>query len=154
MSLQVSNARLYANRSAMQKAYFETNPAVIEKKNTPAKEESILKKGKIYGKDMPRELYKFFVSSVTESQPPSFSKFARQVGMTLSELEALRKHGEFDRAWRDCIEIRRDYLTDCALTRRYDPSFVKFLLGVEFGVGEDKDEHDKSISVTVRVDDA
>ena len=113
-----------------------------------------LKKGKKYDKNFPKQLYLFFINSINESTPPSFSKFARSIGLTLCELEAFRKHSEFDRSWRDCIEIRRDYLTDCALTRRYDPSFVKFLLSAEFGVGEEKDEDDKEISVTITVEDS
>ena len=85
-----------------------------------------------YDKGLPRQMYSYFVSTANDcSSVPSFSKFARSIGTTLEELESYRKHGEFDRAWRDCIEIRRDYLTDCALTRRYDPSFVKFLLDFE-----------------------
>ena len=110
----------------------------------------ILKKGKKYEKDLPKQLYTSFLSMVNDGVPPSFSKFARSVGMTLSELEAFRsKHKRFDEAWRECIEIRRDYLIDTALTRRYDPSFVKFLL-TEDGAQESGAEE---INVTVTVTD-
>ena len=110
----------------------------------------ILKKGKKYEKDLPRLLYSSFLTMVNDSVPPSFSKFARSTGLTLSELESFRrKDTELDRAWRECIEIRRDYLIDSALTRRYDPSFVKFLLSDE-GSNESGDE---SINVTVKVID-
>ena len=97
-------------------------------------------------------MYSYFVNTATDfSSVPSFSKFARSIGATLEDLEKYRKHGEFDRAWRDCIEIRRDYLTDCALTRRYDPSFVKFILGIELGTDNESDE-DKTLAVTVKVE--
>lgn len=113
-----------------------------------------MKKGKKYDSTFPKQLYLFFINAVNDSSIPSFSKFARSVGLTLSELEAFKKHDEFERSWRDCLEIRRDYLTDCALTRRYDPSFVKFLLSAEFGVGEKSDEDDKDISVTITVEES
>ena len=113
-----------------------------------------MKKGKKkYAKDLPRQLYAAFISMVNDSAVPSFSKFARSIGVTTADLEAFRSHSEFDRAWRECIEIKRDYLTECALTRRYDPSFVKFLLAEEFGVGYTGDGEDKNISVSVKVID-
>ena len=98
-------------------------------------------------------MYSYFVSTANDcSSVPSFSKFARSIGTTLEELESYRKHGEFDRAWRDCIEIRRDYLTDCALTRRYDPSFVKFLL--DFEAEAELSEKDDGFALTVKVEDS
>lgn len=112
-----------------------------------------MKKGKKYTGDLPRQLYLFFTSSVKDGEAPSFSKFARSIGVTLEELESYRKHKTFERSWRDCIEIRRDYLTDSALTRRYDPSFVKFILSSEFGIGAEAPE-DNSISVCIKVEDS
>ena len=46
----------------------------------------------------------------------------------MAELESFRKRREFDAAWRECSEIRRDYLIDSALSKRSDASFTKFLL--------------------------
>ncbi len=106
---------------------------------------------KKYDKELPRQMYTFFTSNVAESAIPSFSKFARSIGVTLDTLQSYRKRSEFDRAWRDCIEIRRDYLIDCALTRRYDSSFVKFLLGFEIDAELNTDE-EKSVAVTVTVE--
>ena len=117
-----------------------------------AKECFEMKKKRKYTKELPRRMYSFFISATEGASPPSFSKFARSVGLTLAELEAMREHSEFERAWRECNEIRRDYLIDTALTRRHDPSFTKFLLAAEFGAGEDSTE-DKDISVTLTVID-
>ncbi len=113
---------------------------------------TVLKKNKKYDKDFPRQLYTYFTTSVADFSIPSFSKFARSIGVTLDSLEAYRKHGEFDRAWRDCIEIRRDYLIDCALTRRHDPSFVKFLL--DFEAERENEEDNGSFALTVKVEDS
>ncbi|MBQ3015806.1 MAG: hypothetical protein IJD79_03395 [Clostridia bacterium] len=110
-----------------------------------------MKKGRKYEKELPRQLYSSFLSMVNDGTPPSFSKFARSIGVTVGELEGFRRHKEFDRAWRECIEIRRDYLTDSALTRRYDPSFVKFLLTEEFAAEITGADEDKSISVSIKV---
>lgn len=70
--------------------------------------------------------------------------------MTLSELEALCEDKDFNEAYRECGEIRRDYLIDAALTKRFDPSFVKFLLSLE---DEKETDGAKEISVTVTVVD-
>jgi hypothetical protein len=105
-----------------------------------------------YNSGMPRLLYTFFISQSDSPGAPSFSKFARSMGITLEELQSFRRHKEFDRAYRECNEIRRDYLTDAALTRRYDPSFVKFLLAAEFGLGEkDREKDDTGLTVTLEV---
>ena len=97
------------------------------------------KKGIKYRAELPRLMYAHFIS-YSEPGVPSFDKFARSLGSTYEQISSFRCHGEFDRAWRECIEIRRDYLVDGALTRRFDPSFAKFLLseeGQENAEGED-----------------
>lgn len=109
-----------------------------------------MKKGRKYDKSLPRALYNFFVTFEGTSGAPSFSKFAKSIGTTNEELEGFRKHKEFDRAYRECIEIRRDYLIDMALTKRFDSSLVKFLLSDESaGAGET----DNSLSVSISVVD-
>ncbi len=97
---------------------------------------------------MPSRLYTYF-HGFEDTGAPSFSKFARRIGATLEDIMGWRGHAEFDRAWRECSEIRRDYLIDNALTRRHDPSFVKFLLTTEFGMGED--EADGTLEVRLEV---
>lgn len=84
-----------------------------------------------YKKEYPRLLYSFFISYSDTSSLPSFSKFARSIGVTTQDIEQFRNHKEFDRAYRECNEIKRDYLTDYALCKRFDPSFAKFLLSSE-----------------------
>ena len=105
-----------------------------------------------YKKDYPRLLYSFFVSYSDTSSLPSFSKFARSIGVTCQDIETFRKYKEFDRAYRECNEIKRDYLTDSALCKRFDPSFVKFLLSSEYGELSLGDE-DGSIHLTLEVVD-
>ena len=102
-----------------------------------------------YDKNLPRKMYTYF-AGYTGSEAPSFTKFARSMGMTLSELNGMREHKRFDEAYRECSEIRRDYLIDTALTKRHDPSFVKFLLTYEFGMG-DTSSTDNEINVKIEV---
>ena len=109
------------------------------------------KKHSIYTKDLPRRLYSFF-KDYDGTGVPSFSKFARSINVTLCDIERYRKHGEFDRAYRECSEIRRDYLIDNGLIKRYDSSFTKFLLNAEYGMGDARvTNDDKEITVTVEV---
>ena len=75
------------------------------------------------------------------------AKFARSIGATVEELTAFRVHGEFDRAYRECNEIRRDYLIDNALCKRFDSSLVKYLLGLDTEDGE----RDTGLEITLRV---
>lgn len=104
-----------------------------------------------YSDELPRRLYAFFVSYGDGDGVPSFTKFARSVGAVTEDLESFRCHAEFERAYRECNEIRRDYLTDAALNKRYDPSFVKFLLSAEYGVGERKETADTELKVSIEV---
>ena len=112
----------------------------------------VMKRKIKYSQNMPRLLYTFFISYSETAGAPSFTKFARSIGATLEDIEAFRAHREFERAYRECNEIRRDYLIDAALTRRYDSSFSKFLLTAEFGMGErEKDKEENDLQVTLEV---
>ena len=111
-------------------------------------------KGVKYERDLPRRLYTYFVSYKETVGAPSFLKFARSIGATLSDIERFKKHKEFLRAYNECNEIRRDYLIDNALCKRFDGSMTKFLLSAEFGMGEEKDSAtDDGIQVTLEVID-
>lgn len=105
-----------------------------------------------YKRDLARKLYSYFIS-YNDIGAPSISKFARSIGATVEDVEAWREHELFDRAYRECSEIRRDYLIDSALAKKNDSSLTKFLLSTEFGMGEDVSEGDKSIEVRVEVVD-
>lgn len=106
-----------------------------------------------YKKEYPRLLYSFFVSYSDTSSLPSFSKFARSIGVTCRDIERFRNHEEFDRAYRECNEIKRDYLTDCALCKRFDPSFVKFLLSSEYSDASEEEGSD-TVHLTLEVLDS
>jgi hypothetical protein len=100
-----------------------------------------------YSGDYPKRMYIFFKSYSDLSGAPSFVKFAESIGVTLADLERFRAHYEFDRSYRECSEIRRDYLIDNALTRRFDPSLVKYLLDND----RESDAADDSLTVRVEV---
>jgi len=108
-----------------------------------------MKKKSKYTKDMPRAMYTYFLTYSDKASAPSFSKFARSIGRTLSDITDYRRHAEFDRAYRECNEIRRDYLIDAALTKRFDPSFTKYLLSEAEDNAES--ERDDGISFTLEV---
>ena len=101
-----------------------------------------------YKKDLAKRMYLYFATYSEPSGLPSFGKFARSIGVTLEELSTFRNRRQFDRAWRECDEIRRDYLIDMALTKRFDSSFAKFLLSLDAEGGE-SDDGDIKISLEV-----
>ena len=91
-------------------------------------------------------MYRYF-RSYNDSGAPSFQKFALSIGVLSEDLERWRSHGSFDRSYRECSEIRRDYLIDNALSRRFDPSMVKFLLSTDGEIETDTD----TVSVRLEV---
>lgn len=95
---------------------------------------------------MPRLLYTYFIGAVTNGEIPSISKFARQNALTVEDVMRFREHSEFEKAYREANEIRRDYLIDSALMRRFDSSFAKFILTEEL-----TQESDSEGSVTVNI---
>ena len=96
-------------------------------------------------KELCLAMYSFF-NNYTGDGAPSFSKFARESGLTSERLESFRKNAEFDRIYRECKEIRRDFIIDKALSKRADASFAKFLLSEEGGGG---DEENNDLTITV-----
>ena len=104
-----------------------------------------------YTSDLPRRIYTFFLNYDGPGLP-SLSKFARSIGVTLEDIERYKRHSEFAKACRECSEIRRDYLIDNGLVKRFDSSFTKFLLTSEFGMGDAKGtDEDKEMKITVEV---
>ena len=103
------------------------------------------KNHKKYDRNYPSMLYRFFIG-YEGTGAPSFEKFARSIGVTTEDIQLYRAHKRFEKAYRECSEIRRDYLIDNALARRFDPTFVKYLLSEETEKCEDRD-----ITITVEV---
>lgn len=101
-----------------------------------------------YTPSLAREMYCFF-RGFDDVGAPSMCKFAASIGVTSAELEKFRRHKEFDRAYRECCEIKRDYLIDRALSKRFDPTFVKFLISSEDE--RDSERENESISLTLTV---
>ena len=99
-----------------------------------------------YSRKFPSEMYRFF-RDYDGAGMPSFTKFALTVGTTTEMLEEFRSHKEFDRAYRECCEIKRDYLIDRALSKRFDPTFVKFMLSSE----DESSAEDTSLTVNLVV---
>ena len=96
-------------------------------------------------------MYAFF-RNYSDIGAPSFLKFAASVNITLADLESFREKDKFDRAYRECSEIRRDYLIDNGLTKRFDSSFTKFILNSEFRMGEEKiSDEERNIQLTLEV---
>lgn len=83
-----------------------------------------------YDDELCGKMYRFFLA-YDDKGLPSFSKFARSVGLSTEDIERFRKHVRFEAAYRECQEIRRDYLIDRALDKRFDSGFVKFLISCE-----------------------
>lgn len=100
-----------------------------------------------YSPTLPSKMYLFFLS-YGEEGAPSFQKFAKSIGATVEDVERFREHKSFERAYRECCEIRRDYLIDRALTKRFDPSFVKFLLTCDLDTDGENDELTLKLEVT------
>ena len=84
------------------------------------------------------KMYRFFLT-FEDRGLPSFTKFAISVGLSTEDIERFRKHKRFETAYRECMEIRRDYLIDRALDKRFDPSFSKFLITCETEAGAESD---------------
>ena len=95
--------------------------------------------------DLQRRMYIYF-KDYDGAGYPSISKFAKGAGITVAELESFRKNPAFERAYAECMEIRRDMIIDGALAKRADASFAKFLLSQEL---PDSGEEKLDITLTV-----
>ena len=97
-------------------------------------------------KKLAEKMYYFF-ADYEDRGAPSFAKFARSIGFSTAELESMRSSRDFDLSYLECRKIRRDYLIDRALDKRFDSSFTKFLLSLE-----DEAEKSESGSFTLRLE--
>ena len=75
-------------------------------------------------------MYLFFCD-YADVGAPSFTKFARLAGLTTADIERFRSHERFEIAYNECKQIRRDYLIDRALEKRFDSSLTKYLLSLD-----------------------
>ncbi len=119
----------------------------LAEEGSGGKEEKMSKKSMKYSSDIPRKMYVYFSGYDDPHGAPSFGKFARSIGARLEDLKSFRRHREFEAAYLECSEIRRDYLIDNALTKRFDPSMVKFLIDAE----SDTDSEPSSFTVRLEV---
>ena len=103
-----------------------------------------------YKSEYPRLLYTYFTCYKEAIGAPSFSKFARSIGVRMEDLDSFRKNREFDAAYRECNEIRRDYLIDNALCKKFDASFTKFILTDE-SLDSEKSSDDSEVKITLEV---
>jgi hypothetical protein len=78
-----------------------------------------------------RALLDYFKNFDGEGGAPSIAKFCKRYGISISKIRALSSSEDFCEVLCECSEFRRDYLIDCGLTKRFDASFVKFLLQFE-----------------------
>lgn len=102
-----------------------------------------------YSPELAGRMYLFFIS-YNDRGVPSFLKFARSEGITTRDIEKFREHKSFDRAYRECQEIRRDYLIDRALDKRFDPGFAKFMLSSEDEKDRAEDTNDFVLRLEVK----
>jgi hypothetical protein len=101
-----------------------------------------------YDDELCGKMYRFFLA-YDDKGLPSFSKFARSVGLSTEDVERFRAHRRFEAAYRECKEIRRDYLIDRALDKRFDGSFTKFLISCESEAESNDGAGDISLHLTV-----
>ena len=127
------------------------NLRTVKKKGATKRSMASEKRKKGFSSELPKKMYLYFLG-YSDVGAPSFGKFARSIGITLLQLESFKKNGKFEKAWRECSEIRRDYLIDSALTKRHDSSFTKFLLQAEYGMdGPLPTDEESALAVTLEV---
>ena len=92
------------------------------------------------------------VTSVREDRTPcefpTFARFAAEIGVSLGELLAWRKHPSFDRAYLACEALQRSLVIENAMLGRYDSSFAKLFLTSE---GQSATAEESPFSVEIRV---
>ena len=82
-------------------------------------------------KKIKEALLDYFKGFCGEGGAPSIAKFSKEYGISIAKLQRLGKRSDFREVMNECSELRRDYLIDCGLTKRFDASFVKFVLQFE-----------------------
>ena len=106
-----------------------------------------------YNKEYSKRMLEFF-TYVDGKALPSFPKFAFSIGARTADLEKWKhENKDFAIAYDECVARLCDMLTDGALVKRFDSSFVKFLLSSKYGFSESDDEvkDDKPFEVKITV---
>ena len=93
-------------------------------------------KGKGKTDQLKRALIDYFANYSGTDGAPSIVKFRKCHGLSYADFERLKSKRGFRDVLKECSEFRRDYLIDCGLTKRFDASFVKFVLQIEDESGE------------------
>ena len=89
-------------------------------------------KDKISPRELKATLIDYFKNYNGTDGAPSIAKFCKEHGISYADFERLKKKRGFSDTLKECSEFRRDYLIDCGLTKRFDASFVKFVLQLEW----------------------
>lgn len=102
-----------------------------------------------YDPSLERQMLSYF-GGHDDSEYPTFSHFARCVGLPLAQLESWRQEiPAFRAVWEECRARQKAKLICGGLTKTFDPSFAKFLLCHEFGFGEENTEAELTVTVEV-----
>lgn len=102
-----------------------------------------------YDPSLERQMLSYFGGQI-DSEYPTFSSFARRVGLPLAQLESWQRDiPAFHAVWEECRARQKSALIQGGLTKRFDPSFAKFLLCHEFGFGEENTEGELTVTVEV-----
>ena len=106
-----------------------------------------------YNKEYSKRMLNFFTYGDGKALP-SFPKFAFSIGARSADLEKWKQENEdFAAAYDECVARLCDMLTDGALAKRFDCSFVKFLLSSKYGFseksGETEDDTPFEVKITV-----
>ena len=101
-----------------------------------------------YNPGYERQMLQYFKNGGSDGMEfPTFAGFAEQIGVTLRQLRTWKEEEPaFALAWDECRERQRARLITGGLTRRYDPTFCKYLLG-EISPAEES----QAFTVTVEV---
>ena len=104
-----------------------------------------------YKKDYCKKMLDFFAYGDGKALP-SFPKFAFSIGARASDIEKWRQENEdFASAYDECVTRLCDMLTDGALVKRFDSSFVKFLLSSKYGFSESEEDENEDTPFEVRI---
>ena len=104
-----------------------------------------------YNKEYAKRMLDFF-SYEDGKALPSFPKFAFSIGARSSDLEKWKQENkDFAMAYDECVIRLCDMLTDGALVKRFDSSFVKFLLSSKYGFSESKENSSDDAPFEVKI---